>query len=356
MANRYWVGGTASWDGTAGTKWALTDGGAGGEAEPTSADDVFFTAASGAVTVTIASTVRSCLSLNFTGFTGTLAGSIGLSIYGNLTAATGMTWSYTGTASFRATTTGWTITMNGKGFQGGVTFNGVGGGWTASGAFSCSGATPLLTVINGTFDTGSNVLAGWGAMVTTLTNGVLVAGTSTIQVSNNTNVLNSTDSLASATFNVNGANGTFTLRNNTVVGTINIANTAAGSSASTFNLPNGTATITNFLYSRIMPGGRLSIVTSSGTSTLSVASFTMNGKPSNPLAILGNANNTIAVDTLADIKYTSLKDVIFGGTVTKPILAKHSFNLTGNSNVEFASYPANSNVIRPALFTPGRAR
>ena len=29
MADRYWVGGTASWDGTAGTKWATTSGGAG---------------------------------------------------------------------------------------------------------------------------------------------------------------------------------------------------------------------------------------------------------------------------------------------------------------------------------------
>jgi hypothetical protein len=41
MANRFWVGGTASWDGTAGTKWALTSGGAGGQAVPTSADDVY---------------------------------------------------------------------------------------------------------------------------------------------------------------------------------------------------------------------------------------------------------------------------------------------------------------------------
>ena len=27
---RYWVGGTADWDGTAGTKWAYTSGGVGG--------------------------------------------------------------------------------------------------------------------------------------------------------------------------------------------------------------------------------------------------------------------------------------------------------------------------------------
>ena len=30
MADRYWVGGTANWDTTIGTKWATTTGGAGG--------------------------------------------------------------------------------------------------------------------------------------------------------------------------------------------------------------------------------------------------------------------------------------------------------------------------------------
>lgn len=41
MANRYWVGGTGTWDTTAGTKWSTTSGGAGGSAVPTSSDDVF---------------------------------------------------------------------------------------------------------------------------------------------------------------------------------------------------------------------------------------------------------------------------------------------------------------------------
>ena len=51
-ANRYWVGGTATWDGTAGTKWSTTSGGAGDSAVPTNADDVYFDSASGPVTVT----------------------------------------------------------------------------------------------------------------------------------------------------------------------------------------------------------------------------------------------------------------------------------------------------------------
>jgi len=39
-ADRYWVGGTANWDGTAGTKWATSSGGNGGASVPTTADDV----------------------------------------------------------------------------------------------------------------------------------------------------------------------------------------------------------------------------------------------------------------------------------------------------------------------------
>jgi hypothetical protein len=73
MANRFWVGGTDSWNATAGSKWALTSGGAGGQAVPTSADDVFFDAASGTVTCTVSGT-RTCNSLTFTGFTGTIVG------------------------------------------------------------------------------------------------------------------------------------------------------------------------------------------------------------------------------------------------------------------------------------------
>ena len=71
MANRYWVGGTANWDGTAGSKWSLTSGGAGGEAVPGAGDDVFLDAASGAVTVTY-TTSSTIGSLDCTGFTGTL--------------------------------------------------------------------------------------------------------------------------------------------------------------------------------------------------------------------------------------------------------------------------------------------
>jgi hypothetical protein len=81
MANRFWVGGTASWDATAGTKWALTSGGAGGQAVPTSSDDVFFDGTSGAVTITLGSIQNAK----------TFANSAALIVAGNITLASGMT-------------------------------------------------------------------------------------------------------------------------------------------------------------------------------------------------------------------------------------------------------------------------
>ena len=55
MADRFWVGGTGTWDASSTTNWSATTGGAGGASVPTSADTVTFNASSGtSFTVTIA--------------------------------------------------------------------------------------------------------------------------------------------------------------------------------------------------------------------------------------------------------------------------------------------------------------
>jgi fibronectin-binding autotransporter adhesin len=113
MADRYWVGGTAAWDGTAGTKWATTDGGTGGASVPTSADAVFFTALSGANTVTISTGNTGALSINCTGFTGTLAGSAAITVSGSITLVAGMGFTYTGITTINGSGT---ITSAGKTF------------------------------------------------------------------------------------------------------------------------------------------------------------------------------------------------------------------------------------------------
>ena len=52
MANRYWVGGTGTWNTTSTTNWSASSGGASGASVPTAADSVFFDQA-GTYTVTL---------------------------------------------------------------------------------------------------------------------------------------------------------------------------------------------------------------------------------------------------------------------------------------------------------------
>lgn len=146
MANRYWVGGTASWDGTAGTKWSATSGGAGGASVPTSADDVFLDANSTG-TVTIATGNTGAKSLNCTGFTGTLTGSAAISIAGSITLVSGMTFSATG--QWNMTGTGTLITA-GKDF---TTFWVDGVGITATLGDAYYASVRSITVNRGTFNT-----------------------------------------------------------------------------------------------------------------------------------------------------------------------------------------------------------
>jgi hypothetical protein len=75
VANRFWVGGTGTWDGSNTTNWAATSGGAGGQSVPGSSDTVTFDGSSGGGTVTVASSIggtNTIQSLTAGAFTGTL--------------------------------------------------------------------------------------------------------------------------------------------------------------------------------------------------------------------------------------------------------------------------------------------
>ena len=147
---KYWVGGTANWDATAGTKWALTNGGVGGQPIPTSSDNVYFNANSGNVTVTVPNTVF-CKNLDFTGFTGTFTGSINsLDIYGSLILDPGMTNSYTGAWYFTPTSGNFTIASNSVPFLGQIVFHNTPG--TTYKLLDNISTTNLIVQQDGTFD------------------------------------------------------------------------------------------------------------------------------------------------------------------------------------------------------------
>lgn len=172
---RYWVGGSASWDSTVGTKWATTSGGAGGAPVPTASDDVYFDAASGGVTCTV-SGARNCKSLTCTGFTGTLAGAAGnsISVAGSVVLASGMTYTLaliTMLASAAAS-----LTTAGKSLVGLTIQNSAGITCTLQDALTCSGT---LTLASGGLDANNKNISVANFSSAVSTTRALLLGTGT---------------------------------------------------------------------------------------------------------------------------------------------------------------------------------
>lgn len=151
MANRYWVGGSGTWNTTSTTNWSASSGGASGASVPTAADSVFFDqAATYTVTMTGALT---CLDITVSAGTVTFATGTSptLAISGSMSLVAATVWNSTGTITFNSTTTGRTITTNGVAISGAVTFNGVGGGWTLGSALNT--VFNAITITAGTLNT-----------------------------------------------------------------------------------------------------------------------------------------------------------------------------------------------------------
>lgn len=339
MADRYWVGGTASWDGTAGTKWATTSGGAGGASVPTTTDDVFFNGSSSG-TVTIATGNTGAQSITCTGFTGTLTGTAAITVAGSLTVASGMTYSHTGTVTFTGTGTH-TITSAGKALSA-VTINSVGGTYTLADALNIS--TRTLTVTRGTFDTaGYNVTAGFlsssNANTRTITLGastVTIGGTaagSALDFSISTNLtLNAGTSQITLTFsNVTSSGGLFSGGGKTFYN-VSFTSTSRNATISNDNTFNNLS-----LSGRASAGANIfsfsNDQTINGTFTASAGTnATMRSRITG-----GTIQKTLtcnAIGSFADIDFQSIKFAgacVSGGNVTGTRLG----NCGNNSNMTF---------------------
>jgi hypothetical protein len=177
MADRYWVGGTNSWNNITGTKWAATSGGAGGQSIPTTADDVFFDASSGASTITIALGNTGAKSINCTGFTGTLTGTASLTVAGSITLVAGMTYTHISTVLISGTGT---LTTAGKAFSE-VSIAGAGIVVTLGDALNV--ASRNIGVTQGTFDTGNYSVTCTSFDISGTTARTVNLGSSTVSIS-----------------------------------------------------------------------------------------------------------------------------------------------------------------------------
>jgi hypothetical protein len=337
MADRYWVGGTANWDGTAGTKWSATSGGPGGASVPTSADDVFFNASSTG-TVTISSGNTGAKSINCTGFTGTITGSTaGISVAGSITLAAGMTFSYTGTLSFTGTAT---LITAGKTFSG-ISINTPGVTLTLGDALNMGNRT--LTIDQGTFDTsasGYNVTGG--SIVSSNTNArTITLNNSTVTLSSNLNFSNSTN----LTFNAGTSSiicsastvilegGSQTFYNFSLTGTL-VSGTKTINGANTFN---------NLTSSGPSGAGRLLLIISADQTingTLTAAGPTVLRR----MFIRSSDPDTIRTITAASVSADDcdFESITIAGAAS-PIAPTRAGDCGGNSGITF---PAAKTVYR----------
>jgi hypothetical protein len=230
MAPRYWVGGTADWNNVAGLKWATTSGGPGGASDPTTADDVFFDAASTG-TVTIALGNAGAKSINCTGFTGTLTGTTAITVAGSVTLSAGMTYTHSGTMTFTGTGT---LTTAGKAFSN-ITINGAGITLTLGDALLAT--SRVIDVTQGTFDT-----ANYSVTAASLT-------------SNNVNTR--TINLGSSTLSFSGNNSPFPIVFNITPSlTLNAGTSSLNLTGSSAILQGGNKTFNNVSFTSAAAGNR----------------------------------------------------------------------------------------------------
>jgi len=385
--DRYWVGGTDTWNATAGSKWAATSGGAGGETVPTSADDVFFSVLSTG-TCTIATGNTGAKSINCTGFLGTIAGSAPITVSGSVTLSAAMTRTYSGTMTISEPAT---ITSNGKSF-GPLTFSGTNDVFDLADALTVSGA---ISITAGTFNTnnynvtanqllsnGSNTrtinlgsstvtLSSSGASVigfATSTNLTFNAGTSQINLTSNTSPQISVGTTAgsgvsfynvsftganASSYALNGQSGTFnnlSFAGRTSAGITVVITQADQTINGTLTLSAGTnATCRTFVRSDAI--GTTRTLTCNAVASLTDIDF-------RDITIAGSAapvSGTRLGDCKgnSDITFDAAKTVYFRGTGTANWGATTSWSFTSGGSSDATAFPlAQDTAIVPSSPTP----
>ena len=332
MPDRYWVGGTANWDGTAGTKWAATSGGAGGASVPTSADNVFFDAASGAVTVTKTGT-EFCASCSFTGFTGTFAGSGTLNLFGSLTAVAGMTWTFSGGINF-SSAGAVTLTSAGK-TLGAITVNRSTGSdsVTLQDALISSGS---ITVTLGTFTTNNFNVTATSLSSSNSNTRTINLGSSTVTLSSTATAINFATS-TNLTFNAGTSSIVLSGTGSTFSGGGRIFhNVSFTPTTSTAHSVNGANTYNNLSFAGRTTAGITSIIldassTINGTLTLSAGTnATMR------TFVQSNTLGTTRTLTCAAVSATDIdfRDITIAGAAA-PVSGTRLGDCKGNSGITF---------------------
>lgn len=355
MANRYWVGGTGTWNTTSTTNWAATSGGAGGASAPTSADAVIFDAnsAAGNATITMSSAVCASITSSSTAakvltFSGgvTVSGGINFGTYSALNNAT--------------------ITLTPSGNVG-VALSGAG---TAA-----TGTNNINYNSNVTYTINFNAASGSNSTTHTFNAGNCTSPT----FQSNISILTIQNSTASVTYNgtslitINLSSGSFIMNGAVTVNNVNF-------SGGTFNRSSFTLTCANLLSisgsgSRALTGTQPIILSGSnvtfnmsdatnfsGPAVLSLTSTSTSGTRSLTGPTTGDtASNTFSISLATGAAGTfaisgAFLDVDGSSSATKTLTNSTrkiygSFNTFGSANT---TYTAGSLVTTFAATTPGK--
>jgi hypothetical protein len=347
MADRFWVGGSGNWDATSTTNWSDTSGGAGGASAPTLDDDVYFNVNSntgtGAFTITVTGTSASpavCRDFTASGLDGamtlTMPNTSTLDIYSSFTLpATNFSVSATTTATitFRATTTGKTITTNGVSLgSADIVFNGAGGEWTLGSAYT---SARNITITAGSFVSANYNLTFNSFATTGTTTKSASFGSSTITLSGTTpinlvSVTGFTLTAGTSAIICSNANPTFAgggLTYNNVSFTSTASGTTSITGSNTFNNLTYTSLAATGIRNNAINGNQ----TINGTLTLGTANtpirrmFMRSAGIGTPVTLTANT-----VATLADVDF---RDIVGAGTGTWS--GTRLGNCGGNSNITF---------------------
>ena len=328
---RYWVGGTAAWDGTAGTKWSTTDGGPGGASIPNSTEDVFFTNLSTG-TCTISTGNTGAKSINCTGFTGTIAGFNSITVSGSVTLVAGMTFTYNGLLTINGTGT---LTTAGKTIAQ-LNINGSGITVTLGDALTSSGT---LTVTQGTFDT-----ANYNVTATTLSSSN--SNTRTINLGSSTVTLTGSGPWSTAT----NTNLTFSAGTSSIVCTNASPSFSAGTATTGLTFYNvsftntgtnqfgisGVNTFNNLFFTAPISAGVRNVVFNHPTiinGTLSTTGTAGNRRLWFSGPIYGIAQ-TLTVNATPSLTDADFQDIYVVGTAA-PISGTRVGNLRGCRGITF---------------------
>lgn len=176
MADRYWVGGTGTWDSSSTTHWSTSSGGSSGASAPTTSDNAIFDANSNTgtndFTVTIGTT-PSCSQLIVSGIDPanamTVDGTGVLTVAGPaFTLTNKVSWTHTGTLTFTGAVGNVTVTSAGVSLSCDVTVNTTGSTVSLSGNLTTA-STKTVTLTRGILSLGTYTLSA-GAFSSTGSN------------------------------------------------------------------------------------------------------------------------------------------------------------------------------------------